>query len=53
MLKVYDLMKYIEEIAPSEKALSFDNVGLMTGSRDKEVRGILCPDLTRKLFMKR
>lgn len=51
MLKVYDLMKYIEEIAPSEKALSFDNVGLMTGSRDKEVTGILCClDLTREVI---
>ncbi len=51
MLKVYDLMKYLEKIAPSENALSFDNVGLMTGSKEREVTGILCClDLTREVI---
>lgn len=51
MLKVYDLMKYIEEIAPFGNALSFDNVGLMTGSRENEITGILCClDMTREII---
>lgn len=42
MLKVYDLMEYIEELAPAERALSFDNVGIMVGSREDTVTGVLC-----------
>lgn len=51
MLKVYDVIEYIESIAPVETALGFDNVGLILGKRDREVTGILCClDLTGEVI---
>ena len=41
MYKVADIVKTLEELFPLENAMSYDNPGLLTGSRDAEVKGIL------------
>lgn len=41
MATVADILKYIESIAPPYMAESWDNVGLLCGRREKEVRKIL------------
>lgn len=38
MTTVRDILKYIDEKAPFDSAMDFDNVGLMVGSEDKEVK---------------
>lgn len=51
MLKLNDVMTYIESIAPACTALDFDNVGLILGKRDNEITGILCClDLTENVI---
>jgi len=46
-LYVSDVIKQMEEIAPPDEALSYDNVGLMTGSCLHEVKSVMvCLDLT-------
>lgn len=52
-LRVRDLLGLIEHIAPSGLAESWDNVGLLVGSPDREVSGVVVgldptPDLLRK-----
>lgn len=37
-MKVGDVLNYIEEIAPSKTAEKWDNVGLMLGSREQQVK---------------
>jgi len=42
-----DVLDFLQELAPSELAEEWDNIGLMTGSRDKKVSRILvCLDMT-------
>lgn len=40
MPKVADALSFLESIAPLRWAFDFDNVGLLVGSRDAEIRGI-------------
>lgn len=41
MTKVTDVLEYIESIAPSYMAESWDNVGLLCGRKEKDVKKIL------------
>lgn len=41
MHRVSEIYDYINEIAPFETALSFDNVGLLVGNKDSEVSKVL------------
>ncbi len=41
MIKVVDILKYMEKIAPIELKESFDNVGLLVGDKESEVSGAL------------
>ena len=46
-MKVADLVKIVDEIAPLETAEPWDNVGLLVGNLDEEVTGVmLCVDAT-------
>ena len=48
-LLVGNVLEWVNEIAPFEKAESWDNVGLLCGSRNNEAKGILCAlDLTEE-----
>lgn len=50
-LLVSQVLEWVGEIAPFEKAESWDNVGLLCGSRKNEVKGILCAlDLTEEVL---
>ena len=42
MLRVEDVYGWVDEIAPFEKAESWDNVGLLSGSMENEVQAIYC-----------
>ena len=42
MLKVKDVYGWVDEIAPFDKAESWDNVGLLCGSMENEVQAIFC-----------
>ncbi len=47
MIKCEDIMSFMEKIAPRELAEEWDNVGLLLGNRDNEVKKILlCMDVT-------
>lgn len=47
MIKCKDIMSFMEKIAPRELAEEWDNVGLLLGNRDNEVKKILlCMDVT-------
>ncbi len=39
-MKCYEVMEHLEELSPAKYALEWDNVGLLTGRREKEVRKI-------------
>ena len=41
MTTVYDIVRFMESIAPQSKKESWDNVGLLCGRRDKQVTAIL------------
>lgn len=41
MTTVYDIVRFMESIAPQSKKESWDNVGLLCGRRDKQVTTIL------------
>ncbi len=41
MAKAKDILQYIESLAPTELKMDWDNVGLLCGRGDKEVRTIL------------
>ncbi len=46
-MKAKEIITVLEELAPPEKALSWDSIGLQVGSRETEVDAILvCLDLT-------
>ena len=48
-MKSSEIMNYLSEIYPLFLKASYDNVGLMVGSKNKEVKKIyLCLDLTRE-----
>ena len=50
-MKVGEVLDYINELAPWGYAESWDNVGLMVGSRDSEVKKILlCLDVTSRVI---
>ena len=40
-MKIKEITRYIEELAPLNYAEDFDNVGLLVGSYDSEVSGVL------------
>ncbi len=42
MVKIKDITSYLESIAPRSLQESYDNAGLITGSGNDEVKGILC-----------
>ncbi len=42
MIKIKDITAHLEAIAPPSYQESYDNAGLITGSGDWEVKGILC-----------
>ncbi len=49
-MKIADITRYLEEIAPASLQESYDNAGLITGSPDQEVSGILlCLDSTEEV----
>ena len=41
MTTTHDILKFIESIAPPELKLEYDNIGLLCGRSDKEVRTVL------------
>jgi dinuclear metal center YbgI/SA1388 family protein len=42
MVKIQDITRHLESIAPPSYQESYDNAGLITGSGNWEVKGILC-----------
>ncbi len=40
-MKVCDILKFMETVAPANTACDFDNVGLLVGDKDAKVSGIL------------
>lgn len=42
MLKVKDVYGWVDEIAPFDRAESWDNVGLLCGSMENEVQAVFC-----------
>lgn len=42
MTKVKELIHFLENIAPLDLQESYDNAGLLTGSPDMQVQGVLC-----------
>lgn len=51
MTKVKNIFNFIDEIAPFEKALSFDNCGLIIGEMEKEVKNtLLSLDITKDVI---
>lgn len=40
-MKICDILKFLESVAPFYTALSFDNIGLLVGDEQDEVSGIL------------
>lgn len=49
-VKVSDIIKYMESLAPTKLAESWDNVGLMVGDADSEASTVLvCLDITDKV----
>lgn len=52
MIKVNDIYNYLNEIAPFNTAMSFDNVGLLIGSYDTEVKKVLVTlDITSPVIL--
>ena len=41
MTTASDILNFIETIAPKELAMEWDNVGLLCGEADKEVKTVL------------
>jgi len=51
MVKTIDVLAFLNEIAPMKYALGFDNVGLLVGNAENEVKGILVTlDITCKVI---
>lgn len=49
-MKCSEIIKILEKQSPSEYALDWDNVGLLVGRRDKEVKKLLlCVDATKEV----
>lgn len=52
-MKIKDIVKKIEEVAPLESAMDFDNVGLLVGSDNSNVNGVLiCVDVTENALVR-
>lgn len=50
-MKIGEIISYLEEVAPPLLQESYDNVGLLTGSRDTEVSGaLLCLDVNHEVL---
>ena len=50
VVKVKDIINAIEDLAPIELALDWDNIGLMTGSKNTKVNKVLlCLDITEEV----
>lgn len=50
-MKISEIIEYVEKAAPKELALSWDNVGLMVGSKDGETDSVLfCLDYTTEIL---
>lgn len=50
-MKCSDLIKFMEELAPPHLAEDWDNVGLMVGSREDTVKGVMvCLDVTPEVI---
>lgn len=44
-MKLYEIISVLEEMAPTPYAEDFDNVGLLVGDANQEIKGILvCHD---------
>lgn len=51
MIKVKDIFKYLNELAPTALKMDFDNVGLLVGNEDNEVSKILVAlDITEEVI---
>lgn len=51
MMKLFDITSYLESIAPTPLQESYDNVGLIVGSYDLEVKGaLICLDCTESVI---
>lgn len=51
MTKIHDIIEFTESFAPSDSAASFDNVGLLVGSENTEVkRALLALDITKEVI---
>lgn len=52
MIKVKDIYNYLDEMAPFDTAMDFDNVGLLIGSYDTEVKKVLVTlDITNSVII--
>ncbi len=52
-MKCNDILDNLLKVMPKELAMSWDNVGLLAGSKEKEVKNIVvCLDLSEKLIEK-
>jgi len=50
-LKIKEVLNYIEEICPLSYQESYDNCGLITGDKEKEITGVLlCLDSTEEVL---
>ena len=50
MTLIKDIVEFCEEFAPAETAASFDNVGLLVGSENTEVKkALLALDITKEV----
>lgn len=50
MITVMDIYRYLDDIAPFDTALSYDNCGILVGSPDAEVKKCLvCLDVTKQV----
>lgn len=51
MIKVKDIFKFIDEIAPFERSMKFDNCGLLIGNTSSEVQKVLVTlDITKSVI---
>ena len=41
-MKIKDIIKYLEQVAPPSLQESYDDAGLLTGSADWNCTGVLC-----------
>ena len=50
-MKIKEIYHYINEIAPFDRALDYDNCGILLGDPDKEVKKcLICLDVTEMVL---